>query len=99
MMISSTRRAFFLWATGVGLLHVCLVLALNHFMLSGDAKMARVLFYLVAAAGPIGFISAARSISRIHRGAQRDDLREGTFPILWGAAFAFVVIMISILAY
>lgn len=72
-----------------------MVLALNYFMIEHNETMSRVVFYLLAAGVPVGILSAARAIARVHRGEPQDDLREGTVPVLWGVVIAAIIYVIS----
>lgn len=96
-MRSKLKRALIGWTTGLGTGYTVLVLALNHFVLSFNEPMTRLTFYLLACGIPVGIISAARSLARVHHGNPRDDYREGTIPIFWGVVLAACIYAISLI--
>ena len=98
-MRSNLRRALIGWTLGLSTGYTALILALNHFMLSANEPMTRLTFYLLACGIPVGIISAARSLARVHRGGPRDDFREGTIPILWGVILAACIYGVSLVAW
>lgn len=72
------------------------MLALNHFMLSGDTRSARVVFYALACVVPVAVIVGWRIFVRAFRGTAPDDLREVSIPTLYGCGIALSIYLISL---